>query len=137
MPIVLPPKPTTSKALFEAATSLNNKLEKNAKRAEVIADQKAKQAFKEEQSIMEASMRRATMQKKYADFSEAVKGKLLNTAINDIAVRAKLAGINPKKIKICLNLGDIKNYLDDSKGNIYGILNLGTDKKFRKIVGEK
>ena len=88
MPIVLPPKPTTSKALFEAATSLNNKLEKNAKRAEVIADQKAKQAFKEEQSIMEASMRRATMQKKYADFSEAVKGKLLNTAINDIAVRA-------------------------------------------------
>ena len=88
MPIVLPPKPTTSKALFEAATSLNNKLEKNAKRAEVIADQKAKQAFKEEQSIMEASMRRETMQKKYADFSEAVKGKLLNTAINDIAVRA-------------------------------------------------
>ena len=55
----------------------------------------------------------------------------------DIAVRAKLASINPKKIKICLNLGDIKNYLDDSKGNIYGILNLGTDKKFRKIVGEK
>lgn len=93
MPIVLPPKPTTSKALFEAATSLNNKLEKNAKRAEVIADQKAKQAFKEEQSIMETSMRRATMQKKYADFSEAVKGKLLNTAINDIAVRA-MAKIN-------------------------------------------
>lgn len=93
MPIVLPPKPTTSKALFEAATSLNNKLEKNAKRAEVIADQKAKQAFKEEQSIMEASMHRATMQKKYADFSEAVKGKLLNTAINDIAVRA-MAKIN-------------------------------------------
>ena len=93
MPIVFPPKPTTSKALFEAATSLNNKLEKNAKRAEVIADQKAKQAFKEEQSIMETSMRRATMQKKYADFSEAVKGKLLNTAINDIAVRA-MAKIN-------------------------------------------
>lgn len=88
MPIVLPPKPTTSKALYEAAVSLNNKLEKNEKRAQVIADQKAKKAFKEEQSIMEASMRRETMQKKYADFSEAVKGKLLNTAINDIAVRA-------------------------------------------------
>ena len=55
----------------------------------------------------------------------------------DIAVRIKLAGINPKKIKICLNLADVKNYLDNSKGNIYGILNLGTDKKFRKIVGEK
>ena len=88
MPIVLPPKPTTSKALYEAVVSLNNKLEKNEKRAQVIADQKAKKAFKEEQSIMEASMRRETMQKKYADFSEAVKGKLLNTAINDIAVRA-------------------------------------------------
>lgn len=88
MPIVLPPKPTTSKALYEAAVSLNNKIEKNEKRAQVIADQKAKKAFKEGQSIMEASMRRETMQKKYADFSEAVKGKLLNTAINDIAVRA-------------------------------------------------
>lgn len=88
MPIVLPPKPTTSKALYEAAVSLNNKIEKNEKRAQVIADQKAKKAFKEGQSIMEASMRRETMQKKYAEFSEAVKGKLLNTAINDIAVRA-------------------------------------------------
>ena len=55
----------------------------------------------------------------------------------DIAVRIKLSGINPKKIKICLNLADVITYLDKSHEPIYAILNLGTDKKFRKIVGEK
>lgn len=88
MPVIRPTKPTTSKALHEAAVSLNNKIEKKAKRDEVLAEAAVKNTRKEYQSLYEASRRRESTQRRYADFSEAVKGKLLNTAINDIAVRA-------------------------------------------------
>lgn len=55
----------------------------------------------------------------------------------DIAARIKLAGIEEKKIKVCLKLDNLKAELDKTHGPIYGILNLGTDKKVSKIVGEK
>ena len=54
----------------------------------------------------------------------------------DIAVRIKLANIDEDKIKVCLNLEDLKNCLDETDGVIYGVLNLGTDEKVIKIVGE-
>ena len=77
MPVIRPTKPTTSKALHEAAVSLNNKIEKKAKRDEVLAEAAVKNTRKEYQSLYEASRRRETTQRRYADFSEAVKGKLL------------------------------------------------------------
>lgn len=88
MPIIRPTKPTTSKALYEASVSLNNKLAKNAKRSEVLADHKMKQQFQENQAIYEASNRRDAMQRRYATFSESVKTKLLCTAVDDIASAA-------------------------------------------------
>lgn len=74
---------------------------------------------------------------------ELLKNKDIDTFIcvgpfaYDIATRIKLANIDEDKIKICPDLKDIKKYLDNSKGDIYGILNLGTDAKITKIVGGK
>ncbi len=74
---------------------------------------------------------------------ELLKDKDIDTFIcigpfaYDIATRIKLADISVDKIKICTNLKDIPVFLNNSKGKIYGILNLGTDSKVKKIVGEK
>ena len=48
----------------------------------------------------------------------------------DIATRVYLAGIEKDKIIIKEEVSDIYNTLDKTNGNIYAILNLGTDKKF-------
>ena len=48
----------------------------------------------------------------------------------DIATRVYLAGIDKDKIKISESTDDIYSKLSNTNGNIYAILNLGTDKKF-------
>ena len=48
----------------------------------------------------------------------------------DIAARVYLAGISRDKIKISEDTNDVCSQLINTKGNIYAILNLGTDKKF-------
>ena len=48
----------------------------------------------------------------------------------DIATRMYLAGIDKDKIKICDQIADVYDILKDTEGNIYAVLNLGTDKKF-------
>lgn len=50
----------------------------------------------------------------------------------DIAVRLSLAGIPKNKIIIVYDVTEIYEKLNDTNGNIYAILNLGTDKKFIK-----
>lgn len=88
MPIIRPTKPTTSKAFYEAAVSMNSKMERNAKRAEVLASKKEKELLRENQAFIEAGMKRDAAQRRYADFSESVKSRLLGAAIEDIAIGA-------------------------------------------------
>ena len=88
MPIIRPTKPTTSKAMTEAAMELNEKLQKRAKRQEVIQAQKDKKAMAENAAIYESASRRSAIQNKYAVFSESVKTKLLDVAVRDIASSA-------------------------------------------------
>lgn len=55
---------------------------------------------------------------------------------NDIATRAYLAGIDKEKIIIAEQVANIYGLLQITSGNIYAILNLGTDKKFIHSLNE-
>lgn len=69
---------------------------------------------------------------------EFLKNELVNNVIcvgpfaYDIATRIYLAGIAKDKIKICNQVSEICQNLHETTGNIYAVLNLGTDKKFMK-----
>ena len=66
---------------------------------------------------------------------ELIDNELVDTFIcigpfaKDIAVRAYLSGISKDKIKTVEKVEEVYPLLKETKGNIYGILNLGTDKK--------
>lgn len=74
---------------------------------------------------------------------ELLENELINSFIcigpfaYDIATRAYLAGIDRDKIIIKKDINDIYNTLLDTTGNIYAILNLGTDKKFINDIEQK
>lgn len=55
----------------------------------------------------------------------------------DIATRIQLAGITKRKIKTVANVQDIYPMLSTSKGDIFAILNLGTDLKFKKQLEQQ
>ncbi len=84
MPVV---KPITSKAIFEAATSMNNSLEKHEnKRQQKLQEQEAKARI-ESNALYEAANRREQMVNKFARFSEDVKTKLLASLVNEVTFK--------------------------------------------------
>lgn len=88
MPIVRPKKPTTAKALVEASIAYNEKLEKQAKRADALQRREENKAIHEYTAIMEAAAKRGKIQSRFANFSENVKINLLAEAVTDIASSA-------------------------------------------------
>lgn len=108
MPIIRPTKPTTSKALYEATVSTNDRLQKNAKRAEVLESKREDSARKEAIAIYEAAHLRERIQNKYANFSESVKIKLLGKAVCDIATDA-MTKVNESFGHEFFNSNDVTN----------------------------
>ena len=85
MPVV---KPITSKAIYEAATSMNKSLEKREnKRQQKLQEQEAHDRI-ERNAIYEASSRREQIANKFARFSEDAKTKILATLVNEVTFKA-------------------------------------------------
>lgn len=91
MPIILPKKPNSSKALIESALKYNEKLEKAEKKKAAIQKANADAAIKETSAIVEASAHRSRVQSRYATFSENVKINLLADSIIDLTQRAMIS----------------------------------------------
>lgn len=81
----MPYKPRTSLDLYNASVSMNNKIAAREERKNALKARNESVQHREANSILEASYKRDTLQRKYAIFSEDLKFKLLTYAISEVA----------------------------------------------------